>query len=75
METFDYYGTKLPKLGDDDVVLGSLVMIKMMNSDGKTVYREYRSSEIHPVEALGMVHTMTNSLEQACMAGATRPPQ
>lgn len=75
MQSYDYYGTALPKLNDDEVALGSVVMLKVMTADGRVVYREYKSPEIHAVEALGMAETMSDSLRQACMAGAQRPPR
>jgi hypothetical protein len=72
VETYDYYGTKLPKLKDDEVALGAVVMIKLMTAEGNVVYREYKAPEIHPVEALGMVTTMQDSIKAVCMAGANR---
>lgn len=71
----NYYGVNLPVMPEGQVALGAMVCIKVLNEDGVTVYKEYKSPELHSVEGLGMAHTLVNSLEKACMAGAQSRPE
>ena len=65
---WDYYGIPLPKLADDEIPLGIIVGMKTMK-DGKMQYREYKSSDMHAIEALGMVTTFSDSLRAHIMQG------
>jgi len=67
VETFNYYGVNLPKIDEGNIALGAVVSLKIMNAEGQVGYKEYKSSEIHAIEALGMVETFSDSIRYAIM--------
>lgn len=62
-----YGNVELPDFNDGDIVIEAVVLAKVITVEGKTVYREWKSSDLHPVEALGMVTTMEDTLRAMIM--------
>lgn len=62
-------GNPFPQFDKGVVVLESIWLAKVMEKDGSIKYREVMSKTLHPVEALGMVTTMQDSLRQRIMNG------
>ena len=57
-------------LGSGWIPLDYLVMVKCIDPKGRVRYRELASSGLHPVEALGMLTTMTDTMRQRLMRDA-----
>lgn len=72
MRFLDYYGVALPKLEDDHIPLGAVVALKSIDKDGRIVYQEFKSPEIHAIEALGMLDTFTDTMRHHIMGAAKR---
>ena len=66
----EYAGLQLPDPAPEDVVLGAVVMIKLIDKDGGIKYREHKSPDLHPIEALGMATTFTDTLRAMIMRGS-----
>lgn len=62
--------TLLPELGEGWVPLEALTIVKCLNPTGEIRYREMLSRNLHPVEALGMLTTMADTMRARLMAGA-----
>jgi hypothetical protein len=45
-------------------------MVKCLDPKGNVKYRELSSQTLHPVEALGMISTMEDTIRTKLMAGA-----
>jgi len=52
------------------VPLEWVVMIKCLNPQGQVQYRELTSKTLHPVEALGMLTTMGDTMRNRLMRDA-----
>lgn len=63
-------GIHIPKPEEGWLYLDAVVLIKCMDADGKTRYREIKSQGLTAVEALGMVETYSDTLRHAIMKGA-----
>lgn len=61
-EYWDYYGVPLPKLPNGQVPIGAVVSIKSIDESGHINYQEFKSPEIHAIEALGMLDTFQDTL-------------
>lgn len=72
VEVFDYYGVQLPTLEDGDVALEAVVLMKMMTKDGHHIYREFKSPTLHPMEALGMATSFTDTMRDKLMSKVRR---
>lgn len=72
MNYFDYYGVPLPKFDDGSLPLGCVVTMKVMDKDGHIGYREFKSPDIHAVEALGMLDTFSDTMRQHIMNNSTK---
>jgi len=58
------------RLGSGWVPLEWVVMIKCLNPQGQVQYRELTSKTLHPVEALGMLTTMGDTMRNRLMRDA-----
>lgn len=63
-------GKTLFDLGEGWVPLEFLVMVKCLDPKGNVKYRELSSPTLHPVEALGMLSTMEDTVRTKIMNGA-----
>lgn len=70
MNFLDYYGTALPKLDKGSMAVGAVVALKIINEDGHVQYQEFKSPEIHAIEALGMLDTFQDTLRSHIMSQA-----
>lgn len=57
-------------LGSGWVPLDYLIMVKCLDPNGNVRYRELSSTSLHPVEALGMLTTMGDTMRQRLMRDA-----
>jgi hypothetical protein len=57
-------------LGDGWIPLEYLVMVKCLDPKGNVRYRELSSKTLHPVEALGMLTTMGDTMRGRLMREA-----
>lgn len=57
-------------LGRGWVPLEYLIMVKAIDPNGHIRYREMTSHTLHPVEALGMLTTMGDTMRRRLMSGA-----
>lgn len=57
-------------LGEGWIPLEFVVLAKCLNPEGEIKYRELTSGTLNPVEALGMVETMGDTLRARLMSGA-----
>lgn len=60
-------------LGAGWTPLEFLVMVKCLDPKGRVRYREMTSQTLHPVEALGMISTMGDTLRHKLMRDAGTP--
>lgn len=72
----NYFGIDLPDVAEGEVPLDAVVLLKVMAADGRICYREWKSTNLHPIEALGMTETFRDTLKMAIMSGSrpTPPP-
>lgn len=56
-------------LPEQDVVLGTVVLTKVMLPNGEIKYREMTSETLHPIEILGMVTSFTQTLNRVIAGG------
>lgn len=68
-----YNGVDLPDPQEGEMALGAVVLLKLMNANGKIMYRECTSDSLHCVEMLGMVETFRDTLKQTIMGTIRRP--
>lgn len=68
----NYYGVQLPELKEGELCMDALVMLKILDAEGATKYREFKSATLHPIEALGMSTTLGDTLRNGLM-GSVRP--
>jgi hypothetical protein len=54
-------------LGEGWVPLEFLLMVKCLDPKGRVRYREMSSTTLHPVEALGMLSTMGDTVRKKLM--------
>lgn len=59
-------------LPEGAVALEGLLLVKFITVDGKVRYAEMATPTLHPVEALGMVTTATDTLRETLMKGVAR---
>lgn len=59
-----------PDLGKGWVPLEALTIIKCLDPTGVVRYREMTSASLHPVEALGMLTTMADTMRARLMSSA-----
>lgn len=64
-------GMEIPEPPAGWVYIDAVVLIKCVDADGKTRYKEMRSTNLPAVEALGMVSTYTDTLRNQIMRSAT----
>jgi hypothetical protein len=57
-------------LGEGWVPLEFLLMVKCLDPKGRVRYREMSSTTLHPVEALGMISTMEDTIRKKLMSDA-----
>jgi len=57
-------------LGRGWVPLEYLICVKAIDPNGAIKYREMTSQSLHPVEALGMLTTMGDTMRRRLMSGA-----
>jgi hypothetical protein len=57
-------------LGKGWIPLEYLLMVKCLDPQGQVKYREMSSKTLHPVEALGMLSTMGDTLRNRLMRDA-----
>lgn len=57
-------------LGPGWLPLEYLVMVKCLDPKGRVRYREMTSVDLHPIEALGMLTTMGDTMRQRLMNDA-----
>lgn len=65
-------GNTFFNLGKGWVPLEFLVSVKCLDPNGNVRYREMWSQTLHPVEALGMLSTMEDTMRMRLMQGARR---
>lgn len=57
-------------LGKGWVPIEWLIMVKCLDPDGEVRYQEVTSKTLNPVEALGMLTTMEDTMRRRLMRGA-----
>lgn len=57
-------------LGEGWVPIEFLLMVKCLDPKGRVRYREMSSTTLHPVEALGMLTTMEDTVRKKLMSDA-----
>lgn len=65
-----YGGLNLPEVAEGELMMEAIVMFKVLTPEG-VKYREFKTSTLHSVEALGMVSTMVDTLRAKIMRSAT----
>ena len=60
-------------LGKGWMPLEFIVMAKCLDPKGRVRYREMTSATLHPVEALGMLETMADTVRAKLMRDAREP--
>lgn len=66
----NYGGIDLPDPEDTgEIVLEACVLMKVIDKNGGVKYREWKSARLHPIEALGMITTFSDTLRQLIMSG------
>lgn len=68
--TLNYAGIELPGMADDEIAISAVVLLKVIRPDGRLSYREFKSPDLHLMEALGMATTYTDTCRQLLMKGA-----
>jgi hypothetical protein len=68
--TVDSNGLGFLNLGKGWMPLEYLVMVKCLDPKGQVRYREMSSTTLHPVEALGMLTTMGDTMRGRLMKDA-----
>lgn len=63
-------GVQIPEPAEGWIYLDAVALIKCIDPDGNTRYKETRSRGITEVEALGMAETYTDTLRQALLRKA-----
>lgn len=66
----DSDGSTSFNLGKGWMPLEYVVLAKCLDPEGNIRYREMTSQTLHPVEALGMVETMADTIRARLMNGA-----
>lgn len=66
-----YQGVDLPDERDGEMALEAILLFKVLLPSGSIQYREYKSANLHPIEALGMITTMEDTLRATIMRGAS----
>lgn len=67
-----YGNVHLPEPGEGEMVIEAIVLSKVIDKDGKTRYREWKSEDLHPIEALGMIETARDTVKSLCMGRLTQ---
>jgi hypothetical protein len=57
-------------LGKGWLALETVILVKCLDPEGNIKYREMTSGTLHPVEALGMLETMIDTVRARLMSGA-----
>jgi hypothetical protein len=57
-------------LGKGWMALETVILVKCLDPEGNIKYREMTSQSLHPVEALGMLETMIDTVRARLMSGA-----
>jgi hypothetical protein len=65
-------GIEIPKPEEGWLYIDSIVLIKCLDPDGNIRYRECKSDGLHPVEALGMTETYSDTLRHILMRRVLR---
>ena len=52
------------------MALETIILVKCLDPEGQVKYREMTSATLHPVEALGMLETMSDTIRTRLMSGA-----
>ena len=65
-----YAGIQLPEPEEGEMALAAVVLLKLIDAHGAIRYREFRSAELHPMEALGMATSFTDTCRSHLMRGA-----
>lgn len=64
-----YAGLELPEPAEGEFATDALILLKVITPTG-VKYREWKSPDLHPIEALGMVETCRDTLKKLCMEGS-----
>lgn len=65
-------GIEIPEPEQGLLYLDAVVLIKCLDVDGNIRYKECKSENLHPVEALGMTETYSDTLRHILMRRALR---
>lgn len=65
-------GIEIPEPEEGWLYLDAVVLIKCLDPDGSVRYKECKSEKLHPVEALGMVETYSDTLRHVLMRRVLR---
>ena len=57
-------------LGKGWMALETVILVKALDPEGNIKYREMTSASLHPVEALGMLETMIDTVRARLMSSA-----
>jgi hypothetical protein len=68
--TPEFNGVGFLQLGEGWMPLEYLIMVKCLDPKGNVRYRELSSKTLHPVEALGMLTTMGDTMRSRLMREA-----
>jgi hypothetical protein len=69
-----YGGINLPDPPEGEIALEAVVLVRCLAADGSLKYREWKSTTLHPVEALGMVTTFSDTLRELLMKNSRPAP-
>lgn len=67
-----WMGLDLPEEMQGDTPIETILLAKVMRADGSIVYREWKSSTLHPMEGLGMATSLSDSFRDMLMKGSRR---
>lgn len=62
-----FYGLEMPELPEGAIPIDMVMLFKWVDPEGKVKYSEMKSNNLHPVEALGMIVTASDTLRAMCM--------
>lgn len=64
---FNYYGVPLPTLGEGCLALGAILSVKYIDANGKIRFQEWKTPDLHSIEALGMIETFKDTVKSNIM--------
>jgi hypothetical protein len=67
-----FLGLRLPSIPEGTVVVEAVMLLKVLRADGTVGYHEWKSATLHPMEALGMIESCSDTMRNQLMQSARR---